>query len=121
MNERMYHAAARGARFQFEVTPSNWENVYYLPLLPDPFIPVRIHPADSHLQYGVFSSFLVGVNENLVKTRTVSISPLKSYYDFNYVLNCVNFNHTNQYNKMTNGQKVWYLLFLAEFLADQGL
>ena len=105
---RLLFAAARGARI-----------LYGSGRLPTDLVSLEedavqfIHQDDEHLQYGPISTAYRAAAEGpegypdvLVKDIGAIYASIKDYYD---------------YKQADDMQKQFYLLFLAEYLADEGL
>ena len=93
---RLLHAAARGARI-------DWMNGSWQP------VPYYIHPDDAHLQYGPISTALLKLAEddswNPSEERSLAIAVARQFQ--------VYFGDEPDYPL--------FYLFLAEFLADEGM
>lgn len=110
---RLLFAAARGARIQFSIYENEWYKARELDISGDDHWNERIHPADEHLQYGPISTAYreaaeipEGYPNVLVKDVGAIYASIKNY---------------NDYRQADNMTKQFYLLFLAEYLADEGL
>jgi hypothetical protein len=110
---RLLHAAARGARIQgrwIDDTPQ-WHTVRKVYLVED--LPYqRIHPEDAHLQYGPISTALREMAEQYVWSTRWE----------NQLANAAEKEFTEFFDSRT-GEPDYplFYLFLAEFLADEGL
>ena len=110
---RLLHAAARGAKMQTKWVDSGaqWQTTGQLVLVDDMRY-YRIHPADEHLQYGPISTALRDMAEDDGTWRT----------DLRW-----NIAHTvaNEFNDYYDWQcepdYPLFYLFLAEYLADEGM
>ena len=106
---RLLHAAARGARIQM-MYQRGW--IPAVAVRTDDMYKYRIHPADAHLQYGPISTALRDMAEDDGTWRT----------DLRW-----NIAHTvaNEFNDYYDWQcepdYPLFYLFLAEFLADEGM
>ena len=93
---RLLHAAARGARIE-------WMNGSWQP------VPYYIHPDDEHLQYGPISTALLKLAEddswNPSEERSLAIAVARQFQ--------VYFGDEPDYPL--------FYIFLAEFLADEGV
>ena len=110
---RLLHAAARGARIQgrwIDDTPQ-WHTVRKVYLVED--LPSqRIHPEDVHLQYGPVSTALREMAEDVVWNGDwasfLAGSIANEFTEHSYRAQC------------EPDDQLFYL-FLAEFLADEGM
>ena len=106
---RLLHAAARGARIQYRSPVEHkWKANFFLPnCLNDSLY--RIHPEDAHLEYGPISTALLKLAEddswNPSKERSLAIAVARQFQ--------VYFGDEPDYPL--------FYLFLAEFLADEGM
>lgn len=108
---RLLHAAARGARIQSE-WQGMWSGVAGIHLVPK--FNYRIHPDDSHLQYGPVSTALREMAEDAraenqpsweMGLANFSANNFIDYYDWRWC----------------EPDYPLYYLILAEFLADEGM
>ena len=110
---RLLHAAARGAKIQTKWVDSGaqWQTTGQLVLVDDMRY-YRIHPADEHLQYGPISTALRDMAEDDGTWRTdlrwniahIAANEFNDYYDW-----------------QCEPDYPLFYLFLAEFLADEGM
>ena len=111
---RILFAAARGARIQTQyVFPKKYWGTCDA-IRPDNFFPYRIHPDDEHLQYGPFSSDLIR------KAEKPSAYP-DACAQWIGVLMMTHATMTEYGDLHDRDAKSFALLFLAEYLADEGL
>ena len=107
---RLLHAAARGAKIQTKWVDSGaqWQTTGQLVLVDDMRY-YRIHPVDEHLQYGPISTALLKLAEddswNPSEERSLAIAVARQFQ--------VYFGDEPDYPL--------FYLFLAEFLADEGM
>ena len=110
---RLLHAAARGARIGFALS-GKWYSAMSMTHLQSEFgqDAYRIHPDDEHLQYGPISTAL----REMAETCTHS----SSWAGF---LATSAANEFTQYFDSRQGEPDYplFYLFLAEFLADEGM
>ena len=107
---RLLHAAARGARIQ-----SQWRDNYEWQtnnqfVFIDSMRHYRIHPDDAHLQYGPISSALREMAADVLWKRcSYRVLAIAAVNEFQFYLG--------------GGREDYplFYLFLAEFLADEGL
>ena len=114
---RLLHAAARGARIQtktsilsFPVAKNRWATTAaYIPTADYKGADFRIHPADEHLQYGPISTALRMLAEddswNPSEERALAVAVARQFQVF--------FDDEPDFEL--------FYLFLAEFLADEGM
>jgi hypothetical protein len=107
---RILHAAARGARIEDDCL-GNWSDSYWLHLIKGTYR-YRIHPDDEHLQYGPISTALREMAEDVVWNGDwasfLAGSIANEFTDHFYRAQC------------EPDDQLFYL-FLAEFLADEGM
>ena len=107
---RLLHAAARGARIE-GLYQRGWIPVFAVRTdgLTDGQYKYRIHPDDEHLQYGPISTALLKLAEddswNPSEERSLAIAVARQFQ--------VYFGDEPDY--------LLFYLFLAEFLADEGV
>ena len=115
---RLLHAAARGAKMQTKWLDSGaaWQTTGQLVLVDDMRY-YRIHPADEHLQYGPISTALreMAINDlwyppswQISLAITVSLDVTREFSEL-------------LFSKRENEDYPLFYLFLAEFLADEGM
>ena len=110
---RLLHAAARGAKIQTKWLDSGaqWQTTGQLVLVDDMRY-YRIHPADEHLQYGPISTALRDMAEDDGTWRT----------DLRWNIAHIVANEFNDYyDWQCEPDYPLFYLFLAEFLADEGM
>ena len=110
---RLLHAAARGAKMQTKWVDSGaqWQTTGQLVLVDDMRY-YRIHPADEHLQYGPISTALRDMAEDDGTWRT----------DLRWNIAHIVANEFNDYyDWQCEPDYPLFYLFLAEFLADEGM
>ena len=110
---RLLHAAARGAKMQTKWLDSGaqWQTTGQLVLVDDMRY-YRIHPADEHLQYGPISTALRDMAEDDGTWRT----------DLRWNIAHIVANEFNDYyDWQCEPDYPLFYLFLAEFLADEGM
>ena len=110
---RLLHAAARGAKIQTKWVDSGaqWQTTGQLVLVDDMRY-YRIHPADEHLQYGPISTALRDMAEDDGTWRT----------DLRWNIAHIVANEFNDYyDWQCEPDYPLFYLFLAEFLADEGM
>ena len=107
---RLLHAAARGARIEVR-DQGDWIPLTHISLLPNSHAK-RIHPEDAHLQYGPISTALREMAEDVVWRG-----------DWAYFLagSIANEFTEHSYRAQCEPDDQLFYLFLAEFLADDGL
>jgi hypothetical protein len=104
---RLLHAAARGARIE-AVWKGIWSGVAGIHLVPK--FNYRIHPADEHLQYGPVSTALREMAaDNSWNHNSYRVLAIAAANEFQVYLGGVRDDYPLFY------------LFLAEFLADEGM
>ena len=113
---RLLHAAARGARIQRRVfNEHSWWNAYNLDLNKGSAASdwvYRIHPDDEHLAYGPISTALREMAEDDETGRT----------DLRWNIAHIVANEFNDYyDWQCEPDYPLFYLFLAEFLADEGM
>ena len=106
---RLLHAAARGARIQSRwVDGTQWQTTCQF-MFVDDMRCYRIHPEDAHLEYGPISTALLKLAEddswNPSEERSLAIAVARQFQ--------VYFGDEPDYPL--------FYLFLAEFLADEGM
>jgi len=109
---RLLHAAARGAKIQVRWYDSlQWQTSGQIVLV-DTMRYYRIHPADAHLQYGPISTALREMAENF-----------KYNSSWEHFLANSAANEFTEYFDSRQGEPDYplFYLFLAEFLADEGM
>ena len=108
---RLLHAAARGARIGWEHA-GEWYSAMSMCIGPSKADNGTIHPDDAHLQYGPISTAL----REMAETCTHS----SSWAGF---LATSAANEFTQYFDSRQGEPDYplFYLFLAEFLADEGM
>ena len=106
---RLLFAAARGARIQYE-DYGVWCNVFAV-FFGKTRYNYRIHPADEHLQYGPISTALreMASDTTLWKPCSYRVLAIAAANEFQVYLGGVRDDYPLFY------------LFLAEFLADEGM
>ena len=110
---RLLHAAARGAKMQTKWVDSGeqWQTTGQIVLVDDMRY-YRIHPADEHLQYGPISTALRDMAEDDGTWRT----------DLRWNIAHIVANEFNDYyDWQCEPDYPLFYLFLAEFLADEGV
>ena len=110
---RLLHAAARGAKIQTKWVDSGaaWQTTGQIVLVDDMRY-YRIHPADEHLQYGPISTALRDMAEDDGTWRT----------DLRWNIAHIVANEFNDYyDWQCEPDYPLFYLFLAEFLADEGM
>ena len=110
---RLLHAAARGAKIQTKWVDSGaqWQTTGQIVLVDDMRY-YRIHPADEHLQYGPISTALRDMAEDDETWRT----------DLRWNIAHIVANEFNDYyDWQCEPDYPLFYLFLAEFLADEGM
>ena len=110
---RLLHAAARGAKIQTKWVDSGaqWQTTGQLVLVDDMRY-YRIYPADEHLQYGPISTALRDMAEDDGTWRT----------DLRWNIAHIVANEFNDYyDWQCEPDYPLFYLFLAEFLADEGM
>ena len=110
---RLLHAAARGAKIQTKWVDSGaqWQTTGQLVLVDDMRY-YRIHPDDAHLQYGPISTALRDMAEDDGTWRT----------DLRWNIAHIVANEFNDYyDWQCEPDYPLFYLFLAEFLADEGM
>lgn len=114
---RLLHAAARGARIeafnQLRWIPTIWIPTIAVRVVDGPHIDYRIHPDDAHLQYGPISTAL----------REMTFDTTLCKYSWEWTLAS---SATCEFAAGIDAATLaadydLYYLFLAEFLADEGL
>ena len=110
---RLLHAAARGAKMQTKWLDSGaqWQTTGQIVLVDDMRY-YRIHPADEHLQYGPISTALRDMAEDDGTWRT----------DLRWNIAHIVANEFNDYyDWQCEPDYPLFYLFLAEYLADEGM
>ena len=110
---RLLHAAARGAKIQTKWVDSGaqWQTTGQLVLVDDMRY-YRIHPDDAHLQYGPISTALRDMAEDDGTWRT----------DLRWNIAHIVANEFNDYyDWQCEPDYPLFYLFLAEYLADEGM
>ena len=110
---RLLHAAARGAKIQTKWVDlgEQWQTTRQLVLVDDMRY-YRIHPDDAHLQYGPISTALRDMAEDDGTWRT----------DLRWNIAHIVANEFNDYyDWQCEPDYPLFYLFLAEFLADEGM
>ena len=110
---RLLHAAARGAKMQTKWVDSGaqWQTTGQLVLVDDMRY-YRIHPDDAHLQYGPISTALRDMAEDDGTWRT----------DLRWNIAHIVANEFNDYyDWQCEPDYPLFYLFLAEYLADEGM
>ena len=110
---RLLHAAARGAKIQTKWVDSGaqWQTTGQLVLVDDMRY-YRIHPDDANLQYGPISTALRDMAEDDGTWRT----------DLRWNIAHIVANEFNDYyDWQCEPDYPLFYLFLAEFLADEGM
>ena len=111
---RLLHAAARGARIQM-MYQRGW--IPAVAVRTDDMYKYRIHPTDEHLQYGPISTALreMAINDlwyppswQISLAITVSLDVTREFSEL-------------LFSKRENEDYPLFYLFLAEFLADEGM
>ena len=111
---RLLHAAARGARIQSRwVDGTQWQTTSQF-MFVDGMRYYRIHPDDAHLAYGPISTAL----REMAKHNRSDIRPSWEQGLSNFAAN-----EFTQYFDSRQGEPDYplFYLFLAEFLADEGM
>ena len=111
---RLLHAAARGARIQSRwVDGTQWQTTCQF-MFVDSMRCYRIHPDDQYLQYGPISTALREMAEN----NRSDIRPSWEQGLSNFAAN-----QFTEYFDSRQGEPDYplFYLFLAEFLADEGM
>ena len=108
---RLLHACARGARIQTKWVDSgdSWQATGQFVLVDDMRY-YRIHPNDAHLQYGPISSALREMAADVLWKRcSYRVLAIAAVNEFQFYLG--------------GGREDYplFYLFLAEFLADEGM
>jgi hypothetical protein len=119
---RLLHAAARGARIQSQwrdahtPTYQEWQTNNQFVFI-DTMRHYRIHPVDEHLQYGPISTALreMAINDlwyppswQISLAITVSLDVTREFSEL-------------LFSRRENEDYPLFYLFLAEFLADEGM
>ena len=113
---RILFAAARGARIEVMYL-SKWIPLTHLSLVPNSYAYRRIHPDDEHLQYGPISTALreMAINDlwyppswQISLASTVSLDVAREFSEL-------------LFSRRENEDYPLFYLFLAEFLADEGM
>ena len=107
---RLLHAAARGARIECWLLPQKkWIPAIAVRVADGLHIDYRIHPNDEHLQYGPISTALRMLAEddswNPSEKRSLAVAVARQFQVF--------FDDEPDFEL--------FYLFLAEFLADEGM
>jgi len=106
---RLLHAAARGARIEYKRLDGYWEEADSLCSILKGTNDYRIHPDDTHLQYGPISTALREIaltgdrEDSTIPYLTIGVTKEASYW-----------------GSSKNDRRV-FLLILAEALAEEGL
>ena len=111
---RLLHAAARGARIQSRwVDGTQWQTTCQF-MFVDSMRCYRIHPNDEHLQYGPISTEL----REMAEHNRSDIRPSWEQGLSNFAAN-----QFTEYFDSRQGEPDYplFYLFLAEFLADEGV
>ena len=106
---RLLHAAARGARIQ-ALYQRHWIPANYFHLVGD--YTYRIHPDDAHLQYGPVSTAL--------RKKAETPNTYGTGWDCFLANSFINEFSGNTWEHRVFDYPLFYL-FLAEFLADEGM
>jgi hypothetical protein len=108
---RLLHAAARGARIEAFPWQKKWITLTHISIVPNKHA-YRIHPEDAHLAYGPVSTALREMAEDVVWRG-----------DWAYFLAGSIANEFTVYFDSRMGEPDYplFYLFLAEFLADEGM
>lgn len=121
---RLLHAAARGARIEYQSLDGCWEKADSLCNILESTRAYRIPPDDAHLQYGPISTELRKAAENIAEKAY--LQDLLGHYGIaaidDYLSRSDEFGYC--WDKAMNAtamQKQLFLLILAEALADEGL
>ena len=109
MNSRLLHAAARGARIEWFSPPHDRWCLSTIINLHNPY-KQRIHPDDTHLQYGPVSSALRVFAANEKEPYTLSSLLARNAYLYERTAPCDDDLHRSL-----------FLLILSEALAEEGL
>ena len=109
---RLLHAAARGARIQ-DVALGICTDSRFVHLGEDIGHLYRIHPDDEHLQYGPISTALREMAEDY------SWNPSWEHYAAHAVED--RFSLFDRHDGLNEPDYPLFYLFLAEFLADEGM
>ena len=109
---RLLFAAARGARIE-ALYQRCWIPLTHLSLVPNSYA-YRIHPDDEHLQYGPISTAL----REMAEHNRSDIRPSWKQGLSNFAAN-----QFTEYFDSRQGEPDYplFYLFLAEFLADEGM
>lgn len=112
---RLLHAAARGARIQCLLLPQKkWIPAIAVRVADGLHIYYRIHPVDEHLQYGPISTAL----REMAEHNRCDIRPSWQMGLANFAAN----DFTLYFDSRTEEPDYpLFYLFLAEFLADEGM
>ena len=113
---RLLHAAARGARIGWKPFSGKWHPALSLTGVQSEFgrDAYRIHPDDEHLQYGPISTAL----REMAEHARAEIQPSWEMGLANFSAN----NFIDYYDwRWCEPDYPLYYLFLAEFLADEGM
>ena len=110
---RLLHAAARGARIECWLLPQKkWIPAIAVRVADGLHIDYRIHPEDIHLQYGPVSTALREMAEDNVWSGDwayfLAGSIANEFIEYSYRAQC-------------EPDYPLFYLFLAEFLADEGM
>jgi hypothetical protein len=108
---RLLHAAARGARIETCYLSKKWQVAWAVRTVDD-FYDYRIHPDDTHLQYGPISTALREMAENF-----------KYNSSWEHFLANAAANEFTMFFDSRFGEPDYplFYLFLAEALADEGM
>ena len=105
---RLLHAAARGARIEAFPWRKKWITLTHISIVPNAHA-YRIHPEDAHLEYGPISTALLKLAEddswNPSEERALALAVARQFQ--------VYFGDEPDYPL--------FYLFLAGFLADEGM
>ena len=108
---RLLHAAARGARIEAFPWRKKWITLTHISIVPNKHA-YRIHPEDAHLAYGPVSTALREMAEDVVWNGDwasfLAGSIANEFTEHSYRAQC------------EPDDQLFYL-FLAEFLADEGM
>ena len=112
-SNRLLFAAARGARVQFCLYKGEWHTAREIEVSKDEQWPQRIHPDDTHLQYGPVSTALRETAETGESPFTLVGLMAETAFSYEIPYPLI---FTSEWE-----QRTLFLLILAEALADTGL
>ena len=109
---RLLHAAARGARIEAFPWRKKWITLTHISIVPNKHA-YRIHPDDEHLQYGPISTAL--------REMTFDTTLCKYSWEWSLASSATcEFASGIDASTLAADYDLYYL-FLAEFLADEGM